>query len=263
MVPAPSAPVVPLDALDRILAFDRTLHERAVTRIVPTAVGPALLFDPAPSSWDLNFVAVDLPPAPFALIAQATDRVQSKLAHRLAIVDADDAGLADEARGAGWQVDCHVAMVATREPGRVADGVAEEVTRDDIRELRAAALREWSPMDDATVAEILLADAAVGEAGAERVFAAREAGRVVAAARLYADARAGIGQIEDVFTAATHRGRGHGRAVVLAALDASRAAGHDLTFLWADAGDWPAQMYARLGFDEVGRRRRLRCTANG
>jgi GNAT superfamily N-acetyltransferase len=257
--------------LDRILAFDRALHERAVTRVVPTAVGPALLFDPAPSSWDLNFVAVDAPPEPsaFALIAQEADRVQVRLAHRLAIVDADVPELARAARAAGWQADCHVAMVAARDPdpsrepaGRV-DPVAEEVTRDAIRELRAASLREWSPMDDATVEEILLADAAIAEVGGERVFATREDGRIVAAARLYADAGARVGQIEDVFTAATHRGRGHGRAVVLAALAASRAAGHDLTFLWADAADWPARMYGRLGFDEIGRRWRLRRSLSG
>jgi hypothetical protein len=29
--------------------------------------------------------------------------------------------------------------------------------------------------------------------------------------------------------------------------------GNDLTFLIADRDDWPKQLYAKLGFDEVGR----------
>ena len=37
------------------------------------------------------------------------------------------------------------------------------------------------------------------------------------------------------------------------ALEESRAAGHDLTFLIADRDDWPKQLYAKLGFDEIGR----------
>ena len=37
------------------------------------------------------------------------------------------------------------------------------------------------------------------------------------------------------------------------ALDASREAGHDLTFLLAVRDDWPKELYAKLGFDEIGR----------
>ena len=39
---------------------------------------------------------------------------------------------------------------------------------------------------------------------------------------------------------------------------ASRAAGHQVTFLWADENDWPKTLYAKLGFDVVGRRWRFR-----
>ena len=49
------------------------------------------------------------------------------------------------------------------------------------------------------------------------------------------------------------RNRGLARATVMRALAASRAAGHDLTFLIADRDDWPKELYAKLGFDEIGR----------
>jgi hypothetical protein len=38
----------------------------------------------------------------------------------------------------------------------------------------------------------------------------------------------------------------------MAAARASRDAGHRLTFLDADADDWPWKLYERLGFDRVG-----------
>ena len=49
------------------------------------------------------------------------------------------------------------------------------------------------------------------------------------------------------------RNRGLARATVTRALDASREAGHDLTFLLAVRDDWPKELYAKLGFDEIGR----------
>ena len=50
-----------------------------------------------------------------------------------------------------------------------------------------------------------------------------------------------------------YRGRGLARALVLRAAAESRAAGNDLTFLVADADDWPRRLYERLGLETVGR----------
>jgi hypothetical protein len=41
---------------------------------------------------------------------------------------------------------------------------------------------------------------------------------------------------------------------VEAALQASLADGHELTFLVANADDWPRRWYERLGFAEIGER---------
>jgi predicted GNAT family acetyltransferase len=62
-----------------------------------------------------------------------------------------------------------------------------------------------------------------------------------------------VAQVEDVNTIEEFRGRGLGSAVVLAAADAARARGCDVVFLIADDADWPKDLYARLGFDPVGR----------
>jgi ribosomal protein S18 acetylase RimI-like enzyme len=73
---------------------------------------------------------------------------------------------------------------------------------------------------------------------------------VVSYADLYL--RGSDAQIEDVGTLPEHRGRGYASAVVVAAAEAARRAGADLVFLFADAEDWPKELYRRLGFDELG-----------
>jgi GNAT superfamily N-acetyltransferase len=84
-----------------------------------------------------------------------------------------------------------------------------------------------------------------------RFFAARVDGQIGSYCELYFDDR--TGQIEDVLTLEPFRNHGLARATVSRALEESRAAGHDLTFLIADRDDWPKQLYAKLGFDEIGR----------
>jgi GNAT superfamily N-acetyltransferase len=90
----------------------------------------------------------------------------------------------------------------------------------------------------------------LAEAIPTRFFAVRVDGEIASYCELYSDGR--TGQIENVLTLERHRNRGLARATVLHALDASRAAGHDLSFLLADADDWPKEFYEKLGFDEIG-----------
>ena len=145
------------------------------------------------------------------------------------------------------------------ETGSSTEKDAAEVPPPQLIVPRRVGGREFG-FDEATIAAVEVADAAVGGAAAERGFVSRAAdGTIAAWARLYTDGV--LGQIEDVQTLIAHRRRGHGEAVVRAAMAASRAAGHDLTFLWADAEDFPRRMYQRLGFVVVGRRWRIRRVA--
>ena len=175
-------------------------------------------------------------------------------------MDAHGAAQADDARAAGWTIERHVAMVALREPD---DPRARQPVREVPGETLADARRrglgseEWAARDPDAIENVLGVDARVREVIHERAFASFEAGEVAGVAFLYSDGD-GIGQVEDVLTVPSHRGRGHARSVVLAALAASREAGHELTFLWADEDDWPKALYAKLGFDVVGRRWRFR-----
>ena len=69
------------------------------------------------------------------------------------------------------------------------------------------------------------------------------------AARCSADG--GVGQVEEVYTAAAHRGHGLASAVVRAAIAAAHERGDDLVMIMADADDWPQKLYERLGFETV------------
>jgi GNAT superfamily N-acetyltransferase len=61
----------------------------------------------------------------------------------------------------------------------------------------------------------------------------------------------GIGQVEEVYAAAAHRGHGLASAVIRTAIAASRERGDDLVMIMADASDWPQKLYERLGFETV------------
>lgn len=250
----------PAQAWAAVRAFDLALRARVATR-VPTRHGFALRFSER-DFWDLNFAYVERPAARAAELAADADEALAGLGHRMLVVDEppDATRLAAELARDGWTVERHIAMVAgPLPPGRRPRQAAREVPPPDLVVPRRVAIRE-DGFDEATLAAIEVADRAVGAAAAERAFASHAAdGSVAAIARLYADGV--IGQIEDVHTLRRHRGRGHGQAVVLAALAASRAAGHAITFLWADEDDWPRELYRRLGFAVVGRRWRARRTA--
>jgi GNAT superfamily N-acetyltransferase len=220
--------------------------------------GLAVFHDPAPMLWDLNHVIADNPAAPLPVLAAEAEQAQRELPHRMVVLDGDAEAIAREARATGWIVERHVAMVWRREPDRAAPShPVREVDLDVTAPARRTALRQEPWGEPATVEAVLGADRLLRAPRREREFASFAVDRPAAVAKLYADSSATIGQVEDVVTLPAFRNLGHARAVVLAAAQASRDAGHELTFLWADEDDWPRKLYLKLGFDVVGRRWRL------
>jgi GNAT superfamily N-acetyltransferase len=175
------------------------------------------------------------------------------------ILDTDASTQAADARAAGWTVERHVAMVPRRAPDRPpAPHEVAELPTAMTAAARRAAMRDEPWGDPMTIDGVLAANEALSGARREREFASLDNGEPVSMAKLFTDPEGVIGQVEDVVTVPLARNRGHARAVVTAALAASREAGHELTFLWADEDDWPRRLYDRMGWDVVGRRWRLR-----
>lgn len=234
------------------------LHEvdvRSAERVVPVEGGVAVLHGKVPALWDANHL-VALQPGVHAARgwARAAEevRLEAGLAHRMVVVpdEAEGRRLARGFARLGWDLERHLVMVLRRP----ADGAA---ARADVRALpfaeleqaRTAFLRSEPWGREEVVRQVLRRDRQLSAAVQDHGFAAFEDGRAVAFCRLLSNGE--VGQVEDVATLPAHRGRGLARAVVSAAVQASRAAGHRLTFLTADADDWPQALYRRLGFDDL------------
>jgi ribosomal protein S18 acetylase RimI-like enzyme len=143
-------------------------------------------------------------------------------------------------------------MVQRRGPDRPAEHEVREVDEPTLRPLWAEAIRsEPHGQDETLVQQILEHRHDVGQAIPTRLFAAAVDGKLVAHTELYSED--GVGQVENVYTLADYRGRGLARSLVLRGVEESQAAGNDLTFLVADADDWPQRLYEKLGFDTAGR----------
>jgi ribosomal protein S18 acetylase RimI-like enzyme len=143
-------------------------------------------------------------------------------------------------------------MVQRRAPDLPTEHEVREVAEPELRPLWAEAIRtEPHGKDAALVQQILEHRHDVSAAIPTRLFAAEADDKLVAHAELYSED--GVGQVEDVATLPDYRGRGLARSLVLHAVAESHAAGNQLTFLVADADDWPLRLYERLGFETVGR----------
>jgi GNAT superfamily N-acetyltransferase len=78
-----------------------------------------------------------------------------------------------------------------------------------------------------------------------------DGGVPVARCELFSDG--GLGRVEAVRTALTARRRGYAAALIRRAVADSLARGNELTYLYAEPGGAPQQLYERLGFRTVTR----------
>ena len=248
-----------MSELERIVAFLRRLDDEAAEREVPFRVGTADLHPSLPRVWSRNYLIaeVDLDEATAEGLAAEAERILggAGLRHRKVEVhdEATGARLEPGFRKLGWNVECDVVMIARRDPDPSTDGaLAEEVGVEELEPVWAKANRSApSGADDDVVRQLVANKRVLMAARDTKFFAARIDGAIASFCDLYSDGR--TSQIEAVWTLEQFRNRGLARATVLGALAASRRSDHDLTFLLADADDWPKELYRKLGFDEIGR----------
>ena len=239
----------------RIAAMIRWVEEATATRVDRWRFGSAIYTDDFPGRYDSNFLRIERSVGAMtsAGLAAEADRLQAHLRHREIVVEDADEGarLTAGFRDLGWVVDRLAYMVQRREPARTPSLLA-------VREVGAAALRPALIATHLAIAGTTQADAemladfrVVSERLAgTRYFAVEQDGVLAAYCELYL--YGGAAQVEDVNTLEMFRNRGAGRAVVLGAIAAARAAGADLVWLVADAEDWPRHLYAKLGFEQAG-----------
>lgn len=249
---------------DELLEFELALDLEVSDEVVAYDWGRAFLCPTLPLVWDLNWVLIEREGmAPGEVIA-AADEALARFGHRTVAIrgEAEGARLAEEFKPVpGWEVEATVYMVWRGETDRQARNEVRETAHPGCEDLRRELIRSGlppeSPEPEETTEQLLEMDRRFGAAGAARWFVS-PAEEPASACCLFSGG--GIGQVEEVMTLPAARGRGLAQATVLAAVAASQEAGHRITFLGADADDWPRQMYEKLGFKTCGTMHVLRRT---
>lgn len=243
---------LPMTVAERAATTDPSIRRRAAEVEVPVTGGVAVHTAAFARRWSANLLLVT-GRATAAEVEADAQRVLGGwgLGHRVAHLHGEHlAGTAAGLRDRGWAVDEEVTMAARPVPAR-ADRV-EQVEAADLLPFWTATRRARHPgIEDAEIREMLGSHAAEAAVTDVRFLAVREGAEVVAVAVLKLDgATAAFGPLDTLPTA---QGRGHGDALLTAALDLAARAGCDLVALDALAGDWPRRWYGRRGFAEVGR----------
>jgi ribosomal protein S18 acetylase RimI-like enzyme len=244
------------DATDfaRAVAFR---HENAVRRAdrgIRTAHGNALFTDDLPLVWFLNQLLVDLGTRAEIeeLVAEADATLgAANLAHRWVSVD-DDFGvhLAPGFSRLGWTVEKQVVMVHDGSLHAIDTSAVVETGPDEQAPFWAESWRDQPEMaSEEAIPQLVEARYPRRNGFDVRYYTVRAEAGIAGWCELFSDGS--TGQIENVMVLERFRGRGIGKALTAHALDASRET-NDLTFLVADADDWPRHLYAKLGFEPTG-----------
>jgi ribosomal protein S18 acetylase RimI-like enzyme len=242
---------------ERCVGFVHGMTARAATNTVPSPYGVAYLALDVPNVWSRNYLLAteNLAEVTAEDLAGEAERIMGAagLGHRkVELIDAEVGDrLSDGFRKLGWNQECDVIMVASRESDRDVDtSLVEEVTVDDLAPAWSGGWTIDPAVDsDAVVRQLVENKRALSKVVETRFFAARVDGEVASYCELYSDGS--TAQIENVLTLEHFRNRGLARATVSYARAEARS--HDLIFLIADRDDWPKKLYSKLGFDEVGR----------
>lgn len=236
--------------LRRMLAFERELLRRCAAT-VDLPWGEAVVRRDLPLVHDLNTVIVDAVPADAAEVVPTTDALLAGLPHRRLRVESAMAARELLPHVKGWNRSRHLGMALLRPADRATDVTrARMVPLADYRHFDRAAIVEepWAspPAADQLGARLdLYADACE-----LTCFLATVGGQPAAGCLLLADGA--VAEVDAVQVLTAFRGRGYGREVTAAAVAHATRTNRSLIYLFADAHDWPRELYGRLGFDEVG-----------
>lgn len=251
---------------DELLEFELGLDLQVSEEVREYEWGRAFFCPSLPLVWDLNWVLIERIGMPAAEVVAVADEALASFDHRTVAIRGEEDGtrLARELEAfPDWEVETTLYMVwrgAPSSPPAVETHETPLAGCEDLRrELIRAGLSPEATEPDATTEQLLEMGRRFGGAAGDRWFVAPSQDPASACCLLSGD---GIGQVEDVGTLPAARGQGLAQAVVLAAATASQESGHRVTFLSADADDWPRLMYEKVGFEAGGTMRILRRTSH-
>jgi ribosomal protein S18 acetylase RimI-like enzyme len=246
--------------LDEVLRYSRRLDATGADEQGPWRGGAYLRTRSLPLVYDANRVIIlehGFRLSMEEVIADA-DEIQAGLPNRIVEFAAcpESAALAAGFAAAGWLAEPHGVMLRRREPDRIVDtAVVCVVDQAAMTPARMETLNDevWALGD--AVAQVREKHERIARSVPTTHLAVIEDGGVAAYCEVF-ELDAGVAQIESVATLSAYRRRGYARAVVTRALDLTRD--RRLVFLNMDPDDWPQQLYAKLGLDDIGRVTRFR-----
>jgi ribosomal protein S18 acetylase RimI-like enzyme len=253
------APVA--DRLDRVLTWVHAVAAERAARRVAVPGGVALMHPDFPVVHNQNYLLLTevSPGVDAASVNRAAEQtlgaagVEHRVieVHEPALIERLDAGLL----GSGYRRSTDLLMWfrgPLPEPDR-AEAPVVELGPDERCEIAAAWRMAEGPDWPEPIARQLGERARTILPVVHTTFLGvrDDAGEVVARTDLYQ--RDGIAQVEEVVTTPAAQNRGFASSLVRDAVRRAQTAGADLVFLVADADDWPADLYRRLGFEDLGR----------
>lgn len=242
--------------LARVLEFQRRTVELVAEEMWKIEHGWVARTPSLPLVWALNQVHVETPIAYEQAVELCAQHLSDADFEQL-YIDREPAALRleDTFRAEGWEVDVEVHLELVGE----ADRPAATAAVIEPHEAEALALMERWLREDQTLhltadglRQLVESNRLMWRARRARRLGIRDAnGSLAGITVLFSDGT--VGQVEDVYVIPEERGRGYGRALVSAAVELARAAGHEVTFIVADDNDWPKNLYRRVGFEPIGR----------
>ena len=235
------------------------VDEGAATELREWRLGTALITPELPKVWDASYFRVEVAgDGDGERVAEETVGIarEAGLAHAAVVVTDDDIAtrLRPGLEAAGFEEVRFVLMALRRVPKAPKQRIAE-VSFDDVAPSRRELTLETFAGDEALADQLRELDRRLEASIGGRWFAILDTSEVVSRAWLLE--AGGVGQVEDVATSRSHRGKGLARAVVSAGARASDVAGNDLTFVVADDGETTPELYRKTGFEPIGFKRRF------
>jgi len=243
------------DELGRIVGFCRYLDESCSERVFSSFLATALLCESLPRVYDRNFLRVEDIDANANELAALADRIfgASGMSHRKVVADSAEAGerLAPQFESLSWKAGRAVIMVHSGSVEEERVPLVAEVAVEEMLPFWEEENRESHPESEELVRQLTQQNLLIQGKVDCQYFARRIDGRVVSGCQLFT--RGGTAQIETVGTLPEYRNRGLASSVVRRAAWEAFSSGHDLVWLMADEDDWPKSLYAKLGFNPIGR----------
>jgi GNAT superfamily N-acetyltransferase len=246
-----------MDDLARAFDMERRFFERLSTDRMPSAHGTVYLDTEYRDRFVSNFLCADddLRGVDARALMGEADRILGGAGypHRTVLIRSNEQGarLAPAFEDQGYRVERTVFMLHRREPDRGPTVEVQELPFADVRPLILETYRRQETLPDDVGERFADQHGKYERVLGARFFAGRIDGSLAGVCELWMDGADAL--VENVDTLEGYRNRGVARSVVLRAIGEAQSAGATRVFIAADDDDWPKDLYARLGFDRLGR----------